>query len=199
MGVVHISPPPPGDYKNLVDYGQFAQEHLGVSCQQIAEQVLTGSAANIDFVNIPQTYRDLLLTFNGRSDDTPSFVNMSMRFNGDTAANYDTEYLKGVSATASATESPNSIRVVIGMICAAAAPANKAGFVVARILDYTSAVWEKMVTSTWGFKTADAAGGIDVGHSAGFWRNVAPITQVTIYPATGNYVADSRATLWGMV
>src|SRR6266542_1325318 len=101
MGVGHVTPEPVIDALNLINYPTFLGDHSGVSYQQIAETILTGAAASIDFTNIPQTYRSLIVDFIGRSDTVANEIGFYLRFDGDSGTNYDYEIVYSYGATAS--------------------------------------------------------------------------------------------------
>jgi hypothetical protein len=169
-----------------------------VSCQQLGEVILTGATASIDFSNIPGTYRDLMLTFEGRTDAVSNNASVFLRFNGDsTFGNYDFVYLQGYGTVVSAAESVGTSYIHSGLLPAANAPAGEVGFGNVRIFDYSRALWNKNLTSQWGLNR-QSAGQTIVGTSSGFWRSTAAITQITILPSSNNLVTDTRATLWGL-
>ncbi len=58
----------------------------------------SGSTGTITFAGIPSTYKHLQIRAIGRSDYAGSNVQLAMRFNSDTAANYSTHNLIGVGS-----------------------------------------------------------------------------------------------------
>ena len=57
----------------------------------------SGGAASIEFTNIPQTGKDLLVLLSGRGNSNNTAL---IRFNSDTGNNYDSKLLRGSGSTA---------------------------------------------------------------------------------------------------
>jgi hypothetical protein len=200
MGVTHADPIPQfSDNPGFRTAGQYALDHVGVSCQQIAETILSVAAASIDFSNIPQTYRDLLLLFDGRGD-TVNSMERWLRFNSDsTLGNYDWVDLRTTGTTVAATETIGTSYIYSGLIPASSEPAGEAGFAGIQVFDYARTTWNKTLNSHWGM-SKQTAGQTSVGVTAGFWRSTAAITGISLLATGGgNFVAGTRATLWGVV
>lgn len=184
MGVVHSPPTPRFDGDDRVHVGDFMPSHEGISCQTIAEVILDAPAADITLSNIPQNYRDLMLTGNLRNDSvTTSYKTAKMQFNGDTSANYRVEIETdiGISVTHSADGGNDA-----GMC---------GGFNL-WVLDYGQTVWHKHAVSTFTVESIEFFASSVLG---GMWLSTNTITDIRIFPTAGNFVAGSRVTVFGLV
>lgn len=162
----------------------------------IARTVLSADAASIAFASIPATYENLMVVLQGRSTHTGSST-VVLRFNGDTAANYDTQELNAIAAAVSATERLANGFIHIGVIPGATDPV-KAGIVRALVPAYARTTLHKTVEATGGVATGTASGGLEVRHRFALWRSTAAINNVALSSAAGNLGAGTVATLYGM-
>lgn len=164
----------------------------------ISDQTLSGAAATITFSSIPATYKELRVILQGRGDTAASAVNVSLRFNADTGANYDRQFFQGNVSAASAGESFAQTSAQVGTLSAATSPANAAGQIAIEIPNYTGAVFQKTAEARTGFKSSTASGGLLMQDSSIFWRNTAAITQIDLIASAGNFIIGTRATLYGI-
>jgi len=182
-GSISLSPAPvtTGDYESIAT-------------------VLVGSAgaSSFTFSNIPQTYKHLQLRIIARTTFNHYDDYLSMRFNGDSGANYTYHGIYAQNATPPAAYGGgNSTILSLQRVAGATAPANTFGIVIADILDYTSA--NK-------FKTFKNLGGCEnntqgsVYLHSGVWQNTAAITSVQIFGgnASSTLVQYSHFALYGI-
>lgn len=195
MGITHDTS---GHQEALVTWSGITGDHDGVSCQIIAESILSGAAATFDFTSIPSTYRDLLLTIDGRSDGAASDAIVYMRLNNDSGNNYYTQMLAGVAAAATAAEYLAVSAMVTGYVPANTAGANISSSVRIIIPSYAMTTFQKTELSQSGRKTGTASGNLYSAAGFGTWANTGAINQVTILPSVGSFITGTRATLWGM-
>lgn len=165
---------------------------------RIAEQVIVGAAvAQIDFLAIPQTYRNLLLIARLNGDGVNAVVRA--RFNGDAAGNYDT-LIYGANAAGG----------LVGALVAAdtsiiAGDANGGagsdpqsfGYVELWIPSYAHAAMRKATMSRGG-RMDSVTITQRIAYSEGVWRGEVPITDIRLFLDAGNIEADSVATLYGL-
>lgn len=121
---------------------------------------------------------------------------MDMRFNGDTAGNYDVQTLFGSAASAGAFENFAQTSITTSLPDASCT-ANLFGAVTVDISNYANSANNKCALIRGAVKLAAVSGSMSASRRAGFWRSNDAITQITITPATGNWVAGSRITLQG--
>jgi len=162
---------------------------------RIAETVLTEAAASISFAAIAGTYSSLLLILTGRGDAAAADNPAWLRFNGDAGANYDWHIALFDGTAASNT---GDTRGPIGNIPEANALANRAGIVEILIPHYAKTTFHKkwLARTNWHNSAGEAAP--PARNLAGTWRSAAAITDITILPNSGNFVAGTVATLYGM-
>lgn len=169
--------------------GTYAPLASGVKC--IADTVLGSDAASITFASIPGTYRGLILEVVGRSSSAGAKA-LFVQFNGDTAGNYDWYFDgSGTSFAQGQTEAR------IGSISASDVEAGNAGSTRVFLPDYRGTTFRKNGTST-GMRADADAGTITAEWNAFKWRSTTAITSIVLFPGSGNLVAGSRATLWGV-
>lgn len=157
-----------------------------------------GGVASIDFQAIPQTYDDLLIEMVGRGDTAATAVALVAQFNGDAAANYDGQRLRGFGTTVAASESLGAGSAQVGELTGATADAGSPGAVSIRIPGYARTAFHKTLQSSYSNKRTTTSGNLHMGHHAGFWRSTAAITRVTLAPTAGNLVEGTRAVLYGL-
>lgn len=165
----------------------------------ITETTTSGSAANVSFTSIPGTYRDLTVRIRGRTN-TPAvtFVNMRMRFNGDTGANYDSAvavtnggggtFFSGGAAQTS---------IWFADLPAATATANASGMCILDIADYRSTTFWKSTNGRSTHKLTNINTGMNQMTSGGAWRSTAAITQIDVFPATSTFTDNTIVSLYG--
>jgi hypothetical protein len=165
----------------------------------LGSSTLGGTAASVSFSSISQSWNHLLVLGYARGDTAATFIDLIMRFNSDSGANYDRQYLVGSAAGASAGENFATTGVSPATVSAASAAANLFGGFSIWIPFYTSTANNKTAVCEWGHKFGTSSGNIVIGTSAFFWRSNSAITDVLLAPNTGSFVAGSRFSLYGMV
>lgn len=165
---------------------------------RIANTTLSGSAANIDFQSIPGHYAHLLLVMYLRTDQAVTSSTIFVRFNNDSAGNYDYQFVQGSAAVASASEAFAGTAAGVAPAPGNSAGANLFDAVTFDVPHYANSANNKAFASTFGSKVGTASGNMTTGGYAGFWRSSAAITRVTILSGVGNLVSGSRATLYGV-
>jgi hypothetical protein len=164
----------------------------------IANTTLSGDAASIDFAVIGGHYSSLMLVCYLRGSTAATSVQTILRFNGDGGANYDTQYLLGLAAAASAGEAFAAGFAQVGNMPGSSAGANLFSTLTVVVPHYANAANNKACQSQWAMKFGTTTADIESGRFAGFWRSSTAITQVQIAPNTGNIVSGSRVTLYGL-
>jgi len=169
---------------------------------KIAENILGGTAASVTFSSIPQTFRNLWLKIVAKGDGAGSLVSCRIRFNGDTAGNYDSEQLSGNGSSTAAFEALNQTGADIGELAATTAIAGSCSTYTVSIPFYTGTTfWKTLTTSHMANAqtSGGAAGLIYSKHWVSRWRNTAAITSIVILPGSGNFIAGSSFALYGEV
>jgi hypothetical protein len=156
---------------------------------------LGAAAASIDFQNIPQNYHHLRLVITARGDAAAAAAGLLMRFNNDSGANYDRQQIDGTDTTVAASSTTAQTSAVLGNIPAATALAGQTAAITCEIPNYGALSF---------FKGANIEAGMrytSPQRQASFaqWRSTAAINRITLLLTSGNFVAGSVATLYGIL
>lgn len=178
--------------------GSAAYVAQGASPVEVLADTVLGADGSITFSSIPGTYRHLRMIVSGRSARaTLTSDNIAIRFNADTAANYDSQALEAYGATVVGSELLGVSSLRVGAFPAAGAAAELSGSIVIDIPGYAGAL-NKSFTSLNQFRLGTASGDMRLGHRAGQWRNTAAITTIALFGENANLLAGTVATLYGM-
>lgn len=161
----------------------------------IYDTTLGASAASIDVTGISATYANLMMSIYARGDTASASTNTLMRFNGDTAANYDYQQLHGAGASATAVETFAATSSIVMVAPANTAGANLFGSAEVFIPHYAGSTNNKQFVSIAASKFGTTTGLLFVDIFGGGWRSTAAINQITLFPAAGNFVAGTRVTI----
>jgi hypothetical protein len=161
----------------------------------IFDSTLGASAASVDVTGISATYAHLMVSIYARSDVAAGVSNVLMRFNGDSAANYDYQDLRGNAATSSASEAFAGTSLIAGLSPANTAGANLFSSIEVFVPNYAGSTNNKQFVSISASKSGTTTGNLFVDIFGGGWRSNAAINQVTLLPASGNFVAGTRVTI----
>jgi hypothetical protein len=182
--------------------GTFQQVSLstsGAALVKIGESLLTASAANVTFTNIPQSYRHLTLRIQGRSDAASTYVMAVMQFNSDSSGSYDLQSLQAYGTYTAGTQAFGTTSAQLGYMSASTATAGTASTFAVDIVNYAGTTFRKQWLSTQLLKVAESANQVNTDVFAGEWRNSAAITSLTIFPSTGNFVTGTLVSLHGVL
>lgn len=150
---------------------------------------------------IPGTYAHLMMMGSLRSDIVGQIDSPQLRFNNDSANNYDFNYfdVKNTTVTGGGTPATNGMRQLT--VPGASADASKFGAFIYIIPAYASTAMHKMVIGIGG-SLGQAAGMTNWECNVGFglWRNTAAITRIQLAPGSGgtNFKIGSRCTTYGL-
>jgi hypothetical protein len=173
----------------------------GGAVVQLGEVVVgAGGAASIAFSSISGSYRNLRLVLSVRGDTAAATTGVSLRFNGDTGANYDGQVgslYGGGSLNTFDTIAGTSMPV--GLTVAGTAPANTFSPFELLLHDYANTTTHKGVRSHAGYKQANSTSSTVTSMGTGTWRSTSAITSITLLPTAGNFAQYTVATLWGEV
>lgn len=183
---------------SAADYAKLAGYPALPALVAVARTVVgVGGVASISFASIPAGYRDLQLRLIGRGTAAANNVDVYIQFNGDTTANYDQQYQGTQGTIVAATETLATATPFLGSIAGANAIAGGMGVFVTEIANYGGA-WRKSANAKGSVKQADAASGLWHFIIAVGWRSTAAITSILIAPASGLFVENTVAVLYGV-
>jgi hypothetical protein len=150
----------------------------------------SGGAASIEFTNIPQTGKDLLIVHSMRSSDSTVYYEASITLNNDSGDNYSWRKLLGSGSSVSS-DTASAVSVArASLITGANATSNTFGNSAIYISNYTSSSAKSI--------SGDAVTENNATESyqalyAGRWTGTAAITSVTINRSS---VQHSTASLY---
>ena len=163
----------------------------------IARTVLGSDTASVDFTGIPATYENLMVTYLARGTGSDTWSRVHLRFNGDSGPNY--QYGSGGRTGASfvaADGASGQAQMVVGLLTDASASAAYPAAGTLTVAGYARTVFNKVVSCV------DVSSASTVHHGAiltgGLWASTAAVNQVTLLPSSGNFVAGSVFTLYGI-
>ena len=163
--------------------------------EQIATTFGTGSSGTITFSSIPSTYKHLQIRVVARSNDDNAISNLSMRINGDSAANYSWHFMQGFGTGAWSSNATSASLISLRDILAGLT-GNFPGVLIIDLLDYAD---------TNKFKTVRALGGFTNGTTqhqvsaiSGNYRSSTAISSLSLSIALGSFITSSRFSLYGI-
>ena len=164
----------------------------------LIEESILGAAGGFDFQNIPDTYRVLQIFPSARGDTAATFISVSLRFNADVGANYHREMIGYTSGTSAINQLAGQTEIVIQEVPAASAPASYFGAASFTVPYY--ATTDRFKAAYMELAAARGAGATTQSRfmGGGLWLSLAAINRVQLNAATGDFVATSRAALYGI-
>lgn len=165
----------------------------------IASEVLSDAAASKTFSSIPQTFSHLRLKVLARTaGGGTGGDNLAVQFNGDFGANYDYVLAQVSNTTDANATSVGQVAITTGVAPRNGDTANKAGLTVIDIPFYALTTFHKVLQyRSVAFISQIATGSFD-RTGGGLWRNTAAITSILLIPETGDFMAGSAFSLYGI-
>lgn len=168
----------------------------------IGDQILNAPTATITFGSIPGTFKHLFLHMHSRTDKASGYSDPRIRFNGDSAANYDDYHVEpsGTTPTFAVAEHIAGTGMLWNNVVATSGfPANVFTDGLLWFPHYAGAANNKMIHGHFAIKKDVTTGNVKVSHVMGCWRSNVAVTQIVIIEDIGaNYVSGSRFTLYGI-
>lgn len=164
--------------------------------QKIGGQILTGTTASVTIPVPANTFSALQVTYSARSDFANTATYMDVRFNADSANDYVWQINQANNATMGPGGSGAATNIIkAGTMPAASATANFFGAGEFVIGNPNSSVFKPI--------SSQASSMITVSNSysgtyGGLWESTAVITSITLLPDSGNFVAGSQISLYGI-
>lgn len=170
---------------------------LAPSTTIISESVLAGGEASVDITSIPATYRHLRLVVIGRGDTAALATNLLLRYNNDSAANYDwvLSSYQGASGSGS-TQAAAQTAARVGTLLAASATAGDPTLADVFIPAYAGTTFRKVSSTVQNLGNGTNTMGAD--QLSAKWNSTAAINRITLLPAAGNFAAGTTVTLYGI-
>jgi hypothetical protein len=169
----------------------------GGAVAQIAQVVVTSPVATMAFSSIPGTYTNLKLVIRSAATSTLS-DNLYIAFNGDTAANYNSNFCYISSGTAACSAAPGSAPPA-DIFCPVPFVTSFFGTCTVEIASYASTVGFKNLAGTFGEHNALNVPPLS-GTTSVDWVNSTPqaITSIILGLSSGHsFIVGTVATLYG--
>jgi len=166
----------------------------GGSLSLISTVTTSASQATVTFSSIPGTFKDLILVVNARGTASTTAVNVLLRMNGDTGANYSYERINPFgSAFAAAGTS-----MEVATINAATALAIRGTSFEAAVFNYADTLFHRQMTCFQYMGVTNTASNFFQTSTGGFWNNTTnAITQLDLLLSSGAFVDGSIVSLYG--
>jgi hypothetical protein len=161
----------------------------------ISTQVLSSSASTVTFSSIPQTFRHLQIRTVVRGTAASEFVEMLMRFNGDSGANYSSHVLRGTGSSVISQVNANSDTRIRFSSFGNSAPSGVFAQKVIDILDYSSSAKNTTSRALVG-NNGSSIFRIDL--VSGLWMNTASVTSVAFSLGSGDFGSGTRFSIYGL-
>lgn len=159
-----------------------------------------GTAANVTFSSIPQTYNDLVVKFIGKTTYPTNVGTIRIRLNGTTSSNYNTISLYSATSTINADYgSGDAFQPTNSM---AGDVANWSGYFEQGELyipNYTTGSYNKQISLTLGAMARTTADYYNINHAAvGLYTQTTAITSIGFDIQFYQFVAGSAFYLYGI-
>jgi len=167
----------------------------------IASATVSGSAAQLVFSSIPQTFTHLQIRGRSRATASTADAVIGYQFNGDGGTNYGHGWHvlggNGSAAFSGNGGGPGYPTTYSSYAPGSSVTANVCGTSIMDILDYTSTTKNKTLRAIGGF---DANGSGNISFSGALWLSTAAITGITVIAANDPYTlaVGSRFDLYGI-
>jgi hypothetical protein len=157
----------------------------------IQTYTLTGNASSITFSNIPQNYTDLKIVWSSRVDAAAAGVNVLMTLNG-SSSNFSGRYYEGAGSSVS----NGTYAQFVGVTDGATATSNTFNSGEIYIPSYTSSNYKPYFAESTSENNGASSNWIEA--ISGLWSVTSNITIISLAPTSGNFVAGSTFTLYGI-
>jgi hypothetical protein len=167
---------------------------------ELINTITLGSNGTVIFSGIPQTYTHLWIVGRAKSVRTDGTDNCSVRFNGDSGANYWDCFVVGYdNGTVNGSGARGANRVRAAHIPGSESGyANSFGAVDITIPNYTSNKWKAVAAKPGGAYNASVDVCLALAQ-AGWWLSTAAITTITLLPnAVTQLAAGTTLSLYGI-
>ena len=169
------------------------------SRQLISSQVLTSSAATVTFSAIPGTFKDLVLRISARTDQNSTTAFLTYYLNAGGTGLQSESYLGAGGSTTETGRTSNSNGGIGsgGFISLSGntSTSNTFGSAEIYIPSYTAS--RNKATGNVGMGETNATA-IQMGITAGLWRNTAAVTTIALSPSGSNFLSGSSFYLYGL-
>lgn len=165
----------------------------------IASQTLVSSASSITLSSIPQTYTDLHLVTNTKSDQIgTNYNNLYVAFNGDSSTNYSSIFVWANGTTTLGSYLNNSTYFQIVGSDSSAPSIASFGASFCYIPNYSTTGIKQIATEGYSITNSYSTGYAFNELEANLYRGTSAITSISVTSASGNFIANSSFYLYGI-
>jgi hypothetical protein len=166
----------------------------------IYDEILSATLSSWDKTAIPQTYNSLMFVLKGKTNQAANASVINMRINNDSGSVYNYMTVQGLgTGTADDSEQFSQTAMRIGQISANSATANYCGSIKVLIPNYTDTTFFKPIMSECFNQVNTSTNGVTEENEYGSYNGTAAVTRITVYPASGSFIAGTRLTLYGLL
>lgn len=163
----------------------------------IKGETLTGVSSTYTFSAIPSTYTDLMLRVSLRTADASFTEVFTLRFNGISTSTHSYTAIAGVSGTAQSFAATSETSIRGGVSAAASNTAST--FASAEVYIPSYRAGRNKPVGAFSVSENNTVNDAPIQANAGYWRNTAAITSITIASLSGSgWRADSSFYLYGI-
>ena len=166
----------------------------GATYTPIATNTLGSAAASLTFSSIAGTYTDLVLVMSARTDNTGTGATYCVRYNSDSSAIYSLTALEGNGSTAISERYTGVSYAESGRLNTSSSSNTTPNLSIVNIMNYANTTTYKTALTRSSASNETYA----VDAEVTLWRSTAAISSLYIYPSSGNFVAGSIFSLYGI-
>lgn len=172
----------------------------GGSFESIATVTAAGGETSFTFSSIPSTYKHLQIRGLARNTSaTAGTAGSTIRFNGDTAANYSAHALTGNGTSASAIGFGSQTRIFLtSNEVRGSSISDTFGACIIDVIDYASTTKNKTVRAFDGGDINSASPSGAVTLDSGLWMSTSAVTSLTITVGATGFAAGTVFALYGI-
>lgn len=154
----------------------------------LATITLSSTDSQIDFANIPNTYKDLILICS--SQPSTGNKNLLMRVNSDSGSNYTGVFMSGDGSSTASSVSADTNRVQLDS--RAYGNTSNTHLHLIQFMDYSATDKHKTIL------TRASAAGLGVDAFASRWASTSAITSISIFYDAASVASGSTFSLYGI-
>lgn len=166
---------------------------------QVIDTIDTGAGTNTtEFVDIPQTFRALMIVWSGSSNGSGQVDSLALRFNGDSGSNYLSRLSRNDSSDAF-TSSNSGMGLTFTVLRAGHVGTDRSSgsVLIPAYADDSENTYVYGSTASIGQSDPDG-GDIFTTWAAGFWNNTDPVTDIRFWVSGQLWAGDPHITLIGI-
>ena len=166
---------------------------MPITYEPIATITASGSVSDVEFTSIPQTYTDLVIVCQGRTQNSVTEQAISFYVNNDFSGLGSFTELDGNGSAATSYRIPNTSALKAGIFPGASATSGAVGQCILNVMNYTNTTTFKTILARGTAATSLTSAMVNL------FRSTSAITRIGVATfGAGNYVAGSTFTLYGI-